>query len=1326
MPGETTYSAGSHRRTFFERYKWLVAFLLLLVGLVLTAYFVLTSSAVLKALVLPRVGAALNARVTADHIGLSPFSHVRIQNLQIATSGSQPVVQIHEVTVRYGLFSILRGKYVIPEITLDRPSINLEVAADGRSNFDPLMGNGTPEESRGASTTPELDLGTFVLRGGTVVYRLNDAAGTSQSSTVTNLEVTLTGLKNTGAAKLVLSGLLLQTNRGASNRLDELSARLKADLGFSLDAKLMPSQLAGSVDTEVQAATGNLSPAAGLSGRLAIDLTATELRTLTLRFQRESTALGEIRSYGPLDLSRREGRLTFQITSVGRAALALVGAPMGVDFGETAISGSGFLDLAGRGTRYTANVSLDAKEFAVRHAGGSTPALDLRFELRGNVDLEAKTGYLERLLLSGKLAGRELFTIATERALNVAWNREAPRTAAPALIGIAVNDLQLTDWRSLIGTNVLDGVVSLDAQITSDKDGRNTAVTFASFPEFSTSSFKNPVDLIARLREPVDPLSVFLREHLSAALHTGYTNYAQARNPQAQVDALRPLVQTLAHDFNKLSEKGSIYEAGRFEKTTLRPVTRKLLAEDPKGEALLRLNRLLLEDAYPQHVARSIQVFGLTVAAGTNVQRNLDLVLSGTVGITDFSVLTLERAQATCREAGVPLFLAQASATYSTEVGSGNVEANVSGDLPTLLARHPVPDIDVQRGSFRLSSLLNWNRASYSASLSALVGDVSGTFGGYRLDGYSSQFDLSGELMGERLILRRLGLTAREGTRSSGTAEIVGQVNSDIQTAQFTLNVSGLNQFALRPFLPTSFGGVDLAGITINSRGDFRYDARTRPSSPPGSLDSFQQLFESMARGQGDTSFDLAAGVTNLVLRQRASARTSLPLGFDLHLGGTRQGEVYAVATNTLRLTPTPLAQNLLTWSGRFDLSPTNPTPSTLSARSDGLDLVSLVDLYTAFTSSTNVPAAAPPTSPAPVTPEVEPPPVHLPIRQFTGDLSISNIFAREIIIKDWVARAVVDQDRITVAPFSLRIHDAPVSAGLKLDLTQPGYVYEVSLDAADVKLRPFVNSLAPAYLDQARGDIYAKVRLSGAGITGPSLQRNLSGEASLNLTNLTVQIITPRTRKLLTTLATALRIDDLANSPLTLVAAQMQIGGGSIAIRPFTAASAAFFATAEGAIQLLPVLTNSTVNLPVQLALRQDLARQVKLTNLQPAANTNFLTLPPLVKIGGTVGSPEAEIDKVRLTALLAGSLGGAIGGTTGNAIQGVGSLLQGDTGAAANALGNLLQGRKPAATNAAPARAATNAPAAGATNAPAPPTTNAPARSGVLNLLDALQKKN
>jgi uncharacterized protein involved in outer membrane biogenesis len=1188
MP-ETTVSPASARRRArtVRRLQWIGLAVALLVGLGVGLYLVLTSNAVLKALVLPRASAALNARVTAETIALRPLSEVRLTRLEITPAQGPRLLRAAEVTVRYRLWDLLRGRYVLPEIRLEQPELNLQVTRDGHSNLDALLARpAAPAPAQAA--VPELDLGALSLRGGSLTYCVEDAAGGRQCSTVTNLELQLTGLKNGAPARLKLEALAAQINTHPDGATASLRARLQSEATVGLSRRLTLEQIEASLQARVTEATGGLAPADKLAATLALTLTPDELRQCRLRFEREGQSLGEARLSGPFLLARNEGRLSFQISSVGRAALALIGAPLGLDFGETALSGSGFVDLRQRGQRLITSLNLEARQFSVKQAGRTTPVLDLQFELRGNADLEEQTAYLERVSLSARTGGRDLLSVASQRAINLAWRREEPRAAAPATVNIALNDLRLADWQAWLPTNALGGVVNARASLTSAQDGRQLTL-----------------DLTNTVR-------------------------------------------------------------------------------------------------------------GLGLAAGDLALRDLGADLTARLTLRDYRMLNLEQLEWTGSEGGTALVRGQATAAVDLRELSGSSQVSLEGELPILLARHPVPGLDFSKGRFRLNALLNWARARTAASLTALLGDLAGRAGSYRVDGYSAEFELSGDLAGDKLTLRRLGLSAREGTRSGGSGDLTGLVDAATQTAQFTLNLSGLNQLALRPFLAGLPGGVEVAALLVNANGQLRHDAQTRPTGQPGDFAVFQTVLTSLAAGRGETTFRLTGEVPSLVLTNRASARTAALNGLALQLDDSRRGSVLTLATNWIQLPSPRTVTNRLTLTGVFDLAPTNPAPSTCSLRAIVLDLTPLLDFAAVWESTETPPSSEP---------EVEPGPVELPLRQLTAELQVERLYLRDLVLRDWTARAEVRNGQISIQPCTLRVDDAPVSATVRLDLTRPGYAYEFGLEATGVHLGPLVDTFAPDYAGQIQGDLLARLQLSGAGITGPSLQRHLRGQATLDTTNLNFQVVTPRAMKLLTALATALRLEALANSPLNSLSARLDIADGQVNVRPFTAGSAAFWATAEGVIRLAPVLTNSPIDLPVQLALRADLARQIKLAQLTPSSRTNFLNLPPLVKVKGTLGSPETEIDKLQLTALLAGSVGGAIGGTAGDAVQGVSSLLQGNVGAAVDSLGQLIPGRKPVApTNAPPA---TNAPAA-KTNAPPAAPTNPPPRSGVLDLLEGLRKRN
>jgi hypothetical protein len=59
------------------------------------------------------------------------------------------------------------------------------------------------------------------------------------------------------------------------------------------------------------------------------------------------------------------------------------------------------------------------------------------------------------------------------------------------------------------------------------------------------------------------------------------------------------LQQFLADKLNQIIQTGPLYEKKRFSGVKLSPGTRDMIAQNPVGAALSRLNRCLLKDAYP-------------------------------------------------------------------------------------------------------------------------------------------------------------------------------------------------------------------------------------------------------------------------------------------------------------------------------------------------------------------------------------------------------------------------------------------------------------------------------------------------------------------------------------------------------------------------------------------------------------------------------------------------------------------------------------------------------------------------------------------------------
>jgi uncharacterized protein YdhG (YjbR/CyaY superfamily) len=135
---------------------------------------------------------------------------------------------------------------------------------------------------------------------------------------------------------------------------------------------------------------------------------------------------------------------------------------------------------------------------------------------------------------------------------------------------------------SLFDGKTLDGWIQIENSATSLPSG----------------DIADPAALAARLAAGKDPVSTFLRDHLQDSVKADLAAFAPAN------DNAKAVVSAMAKDLNHVIAGPSIYDAARFRGIVLRPETRRLLDQNPRGVELARLNRLLLEDAYPAEVAK--------------------------------------------------------------------------------------------------------------------------------------------------------------------------------------------------------------------------------------------------------------------------------------------------------------------------------------------------------------------------------------------------------------------------------------------------------------------------------------------------------------------------------------------------------------------------------------------------------------------------------------------------------------------------------------------------------------------------------------------------
>jgi H+/Cl- antiporter ClcA/CBS domain-containing protein len=152
-------------------------------------------------------------------------------------------------------------------------------------------------------------------------------------------------------------------------------------------------------------------------------------------------------------------------------------------------------------------------------------------------------------------------------------------------------------------------------------------------PRFSTGDLVNLPSFADKLKHPaeLDGVSRYLATQLSPATQNLLSNYDR------RVDA--PLAEALAADLNHIMLGGSIYQTQRFAGVRLSAKTSAMLQHEPQGLDLVRMNRKLLMEVYPQEMSRTHwreeEAVGLLFLAGLVLAKlvaTLATVGSGAVG----------------------------------------------------------------------------------------------------------------------------------------------------------------------------------------------------------------------------------------------------------------------------------------------------------------------------------------------------------------------------------------------------------------------------------------------------------------------------------------------------------------------------------------------------------------------------------------------------------------------------------------------------------------------------------------------------------------------
>ena len=369
--------------------------------------------------------------------------------------------------------------------------------------------------------------------------------------------------------------------------------------------------------------------------------------------------------------------------------------------------------------------------------------------------------------------------------------------------------------------------------------------------------------------------------------------------------------------------------------------------------------------------------------------------------------------------------------------------------------------------------------------------------------------------------------------------------------------------------------------------------------------------------------------------------------------------------------------QNRVSLSGYLSPDPVQGLSGDLRLGAKSLDLTPVMDFYDGLASAQ--PSSEEESDPSAPEAKGEPAPVELPVKNLHATLQFDQLFAREIVVSNWLTDLVVEKSSVKMNPLSLTVNGAPVKGHANIDLSVAGYRYDLGFETAQLPAGPLIGSLNPTLKGVYDGMIDLGVDVDGAGVTGLNLKKNLKGSANLDFKGANIELFDSWKKLFMTPVALVLRVPAILESPIQGVSLQSTFGEGAVNLGEFKVLSPQFQVVSTGSIPLADDLMASTLALPIDLTMKKELAVGANLVDDNAEDTEGFVKLPPFVSVEGSVGIPNVNIDKLAVGKLFIRNVAGlpeSVVGQAGDVIQGLGGLVGGGDGDNKNAAGKLIEG--------------------------------------------------
>ncbi len=478
MSDSTSSSVPTRRRRRWLRIVvWICGSLIVLVAVL---YFVATSSAFFKGVILPQVSKALGAKVTVQDASISPFSHVILHNLKVQADGTEPVLTVAEIRARYSLKAILGGNIKVDEVAIVSPTISLVEQPDGSKNIDAILKalnkgsekKSAPVKEKKPSKPMQVDVSKILISNATLRSIKNYNGNLRDVAEVTNFNFEIDGIQNGQTAKLTIGAEVdANNNPPPPGTNGSLRAALKGNFAFALSKDLMPASINGNLNLAVTKAEGAMADFSAVGMNLDTEVTPTEIKQILLRLARSGTTLGEVRVSGPLDMQKVEGRVNVEVSSIDKQILNLIGAKSGIDFGTTTINSTNQIELAKAGSTISLAGQFNIGKLQITCANQTTPVLDLRADYGVTINSAEKNALLSKLVITGTQNQTPFLDANLTSPMNFNWGGATSDVGNSAL-NLTVANFNLADWKAFAGEVIPSGIVNANVKLVSQQGGK--------------------------------------------------------------------------------------------------------------------------------------------------------------------------------------------------------------------------------------------------------------------------------------------------------------------------------------------------------------------------------------------------------------------------------------------------------------------------------------------------------------------------------------------------------------------------------------------------------------------------------------------------------------------------------------------------------------------------------------------------------------------------------------------------------------------------------------------------------------------------------------